>query len=206
MVNSQKEAEDNYKSKCIIKEKKMMLRKILRLFPAGIMFYNKSKGFIYKNKFWLDLVNSLTIDSSVSDSLRPRRKQTDLDEDITEDVNIGDDDTHRVLDMMHLRDSKGHTLKDEIYKIHDHFYENGVQLQQINKTGVDDFIYRENLDFNEYEIKDKMGKQLCDFNAKFAAFNFSQDERSIMIVINDISERTRLRETKMSEMLKTIML
>ena len=41
----------------IIKEKKQMLRKILQLFPSGIIFYSEVEGIFYKNKFWLDLVS-----------------------------------------------------------------------------------------------------------------------------------------------------
>lgn len=105
-----------------------------------------------------------------------------------------------------MRERTDHTLKDEILKIHDHFYQNNLEIKKINEYGVDDFIFKENMDFNEYEIKDPSGKQVCEFSAKFAAFDFATEDKSIMVVINDISERARLRESKISEMLKTIML
>ena len=91
-------------------------------------------------------------------------------------------------------------------KIHKHFYEKNIEYHKIDEFGMDDFMIHENLDFNEYEIKNLHGKQISEFSAKFSAFNFSAEEKSIMIVINDISERARLRESKISEMLKTIML
>jgi c-di-AMP phosphodiesterase-like protein len=55
---SQRDKRENYKSKQLIEEKKQMLKKILRLFPSGIIFYNENEGIFYKNKFWLDLIDN----------------------------------------------------------------------------------------------------------------------------------------------------
>ena len=111
-----------------------------------------------------------------------------------------------MLNSLYLRENSKYTLMDEIMKIHKHFYEKNIEYHKIDEFGMDDFMIHENLDFNEYEIKNLHGKQISEFSAKFSAFNFSAEEKSIMIVINDISERARLRESKISEMLKTIML
>ena len=122
--------------------------------------------------------------------------------------NNADDDKETVdmLNNLYLRENSKYSLMDEILKIHSHFYEKNVQYNKIDEFGMDDFILNENLDFNEYEIKNVQGKQISEFSAKFSAFNFADEDKSIMVVINDISERARLRESKISEMLKTIML
>lgn len=211
MVNGQRESEENYSSKKIIKEKKQMLRKILRLFPSGIMFYNKKEGIFYKNKFWIDLLTKFKKEHKFR--FWTNRRNLPLDLTVYNDVSssdfenlIGDKETQTVLECLFLRENTKHTLRDEILKIHSHFYENDVEINKIDEYGMDDFIYKENIEYNEYEIRDVFGKQISEFIAKFAAFNFSPDDKSIMVVINDISERAKLRETKISEMLKTVML
>jgi len=56
MIYCQKESEDNYESKYLLNQKKSMLREILRLFPAGIIFYSDKKGILYENKSWIDMI------------------------------------------------------------------------------------------------------------------------------------------------------
>ena len=209
MHNWQKESDENYVSKKIIKEKKQMLRKILQLFPSGIIFYSKHEGIFFKNKFWMDLINKFKLDyefnfwkeKSYIDKDMPAINRKIDDQSIQEE-----EETVHMLNSLYLRENSKYTLMDEILKIHSHFYEKNVEYNKIDEFGVDDFILNENIDFNEYEIKNLHGKQISEFSAKFSAFNFIDEDKSIMVVVNDISERARLRESKISEMLKTIML
>lgn len=55
-------------------------------------------------------------------------------------------------------------------------------------------------------MRDTSGKVLKEFNVKFAPINISTESNSIMLVLNDISEKSRLKEIKISEKLKTILM
>ena len=209
MTNCQQESDENFISKKIIKEKKQMLRKILQLFPSGIIFYSEVEGIFYKNKFWLDLVSKYKLEYDLEfwkSRLHVNKVFPKVQNYIDESLRAEDKETEIMLNSLYLRENSKYTLMDEIMKIHKHFYEKNIEYHKIDEFGMDDFMIHENLDFNEYEIKNLHGKQISEFSAKFSAFNFSAEEKSIMIVINDISERARLRESKISEMLKTIML
>jgi len=193
-----------------------MLKKILELFPSGIVLYSKSEGIFFKNKFWMDLLEKFTNEFRLkfwtsSDYVEKQLERTSLRKEVnqdvyTEDEITEDEATQVVLNSLYLRDNPKHSLVDEILKIHSHFYDSNVELNKIDEQGMDDFICRENLIFNEYEIKNVKGEQISAFSVRFSAFNFTQSEKSIMVVINDISERARFREAKISEMLKTVML
>ena len=43
-----------------------MFRKILQLFPSGIIFYSKTKGLFYKNKYWMDLLDRFSDECGLS--------------------------------------------------------------------------------------------------------------------------------------------
>jgi signal transduction histidine kinase len=210
MVYCQRESDESYESKKLIMEKKQMLRKILKLFPFGIIFYSQKEGIFYKNKFWMNLLEKYN--KSNYKFWRNRSHQSNIInqnsnyQSAEEENLIGNTETQKVLGSMYSRENTNHTLKDEILKIHNHFYHKNVEFNKIDEYGVDNFIHKENIDFNEYEIKDKRGNQIAEFNVKFSAFKFTPDDKSVMVVINDISERAKLRESKISEMLKTIML
>ena len=181
-----------------------MLRKILQLFPSGIMFFNKNKGIFYKNKFWMDLIDKFNTDCKLSfwknkhynhkNIVANHLKQDD------DDNYVGDEETQLTLNSLYLRDNKNYTLMDEILKIHSQVNQKNQDLR------LDEYMLNKNHELNEYEIKSSNGKHISVFETKFLSFSLSSEDNSILIVINDISERARLRESKISEMLKTIML
>jgi hypothetical protein len=59
-----------------------------------------------------------------------------------------DHETQLVLESLVWRENKEWSLKGEIWKIHEHFYENNLEDTKIDKHGVNDFIQK-NYDFNE---------------------------------------------------------
>jgi len=186
----------------------MMLRNILKLFPSGIIFFNQSDGLLYKNKYWTNLLDRFKrqgFEFWRNNKHTPMKINDNQDFAGTDEgIVVGDNDTQEVLDSLYLKGNVMHTLKDEILKIYEHFYNNDYESKDIINNGVDDFILKENEDFNEYEIKDAEGKLINEFSIKFAAFKVSSEDNAIMVVLNDISEREKI--TKISEMLKTIML
>lgn len=106
-----------------------MLRKILRLFPSGIMFYNQVDGILYKNKFWIDLVARFKNSHDLHFWNPKGRKISDIDKlkdkpnlNDTTDSNEDNIETEIILEAMLLRDHKFYTLKDEIIKIYHHLF------------------------------------------------------------------------------------
>ena len=181
-----------------------MFRKILQLFPSGIIFYSKTKGLFYKNKYWMDLLDRFSDECGLSfwKSKINKHKEIKIDPSKFEnnDAYIGDKETQLALNSLYLRDNNNSTLMDEIISMHS-------QVNQKNPDfRLDEFILHKNHQLNEYEIKNVNGRHISIFETKFLSFSFSSEDNSILVVINDISERVRLRESKISEMLKSIML
>jgi signal transduction histidine kinase/CheY-like chemotaxis protein len=210
MMFNQYEKVENYESKTLLKEKKKTLRKILRLFPQGIILYNQKEGFFYKNNFWLNMVDGFQKLNKKFWQLKRKRSDNSLEEFAENEPEIEcweeDRDTHHILGSLYGRDNKEWSLKDQILKIFKYYSQNKLELSKIDKHGVDEFIFKENCEHNEYILKDEKGNVIGDLWAKIAAFNFSEEGKWLMVVLHDISERTRLRESKISERLKTIML
>ena len=67
-----------------------------------------------------------------------------------------------------------------------------------------DYLDYKNNELNEYEVTTKSGR--FEFCIKFAKLCISQETQALMIVITDLSERMKHRETEVSERMKTIML
>ena len=176
-----------------------MLNTILELFPSGIVLYNGNQGIFYKNKFWLSLVNKY---------INPKYQLSEGKKDYTQMFNHADNQNNNdnFINSLKLVENKNHNLLNEMSKIYAKIHDSEVKKLKVRKYGCDSFVQKENINFCEYEIKDKDGKQVSEFNAKFSVFNFSQADTIVMAVVNDISERTRIKETKLSEKLKTIML
>jgi signal transduction histidine kinase len=62
------------------------------------------------------------------------------------------------------------------------------------------------LQLNDYVILDEMDNILKEFHFKFGIANVQQNQKALMVVMNDISEKLKLRESLISNQLKTIML
>ena len=55
-------------------------------------------------------------------------------------------------------------------------------------------------------MKDEQHNVLSEFHVKYGIANMNNNQNSLMVVMNDISEKMKLRESKISERLKTTML
>lgn len=66
-------------------------------------------------------------------------------------------------------------------------------------NNYDKIIEQYNNSFNEYEVKNKDGKVIKEFSIKVRPINTVLEGQSLMIVFNDISERSRLKESRISE-------
>jgi hypothetical protein len=65
---------------------------------------------------------------------------------------------------------------------------------------------RKNSQLNDYAVLDEMNNSIKEFHIKFGIANFQQNQKALMVVMNDISEKMKLRESVISNQLKTIML
>mmetsp|Transcript_1046 Transcript_1046/g.1016 ORF Transcript_1046/g.1016 Transcript_1046/m.1016 type:complete len:128 (-) Transcript_1046:128-511(-) len=126
-------------------EKKMMLKNILQLFPSGIVFFNQSEGFFYKNKYWMDLLKKYNQENKFkfwSHRLYQHKlvKRKSPVSEFDDDTFSYDKETQLVLNSLYLKDNSNHSLIDEILKIHSHFYDRNVDLNMINEQRMDHFI------------------------------------------------------------------
>jgi len=139
MVYCQKESEDNIESKHLLSQKKSMLREILRLFPAGIIFYSDKEGVFYENKFWIDMIDKFKISKfqfwksnqapTSYDSINRRlQKSSDF---ISNNNRKVISDTKTILGSLYHRDNTEVTLKEEIMKIYDYFSKKVMSTNQI---------------------------------------------------------------------------
>jgi signal transduction histidine kinase len=71
---------------------------------------------------------------------------------------------------------------------------------------IEDRLNDKNLQLNDYVILDEMNNILKEFHFKFGIANVQQNQKALMVVMNDISEKLKLRESLISNQLKTIML
>ena len=102
------------------------------------------------------------------------------------------------LILYFLKDSKNITLKDEIDYVYEALYSPNKEIEQLNS--------KHHISSNEYEIRDRLGNVMKEFNVRFSQIKISDYDKALMIVLNDISEKSRIKEAKLSEKLKTVML
>jgi hypothetical protein len=50
-----------------------------------------------------------------------------------------------------------------------------------------------------YEIKDIVGDSIREYSIKIAPITFTNNQKSLLIVFNDVSEKLRLKESKISD-------
>ena len=73
-------------------------------------------------------------------------------------------------------------------------------------SDIQKVLKKVNKEINEYMIVDSNNLSLKEFHIQFGIANVHQNQKSLMVVMNDISEKMKLRESKISDKLKTIML
>lgn len=170
------------------------------MFPSGILFYNKMNGIFYKNKYCIiDEQRMLDIQVNVDNNSKFKRLKDD---------NLAKDSKYLIFDSLFLKDSSKITLKDEIEYIYETIYSSdNLNIDQKNSGSLNQ---QNNSDHhsspNEYEVRDKLGNTIQEFNVKFSQIKISDYDNVLMIVLNDISEKARFKEAKLSEKLKTVML
>ena len=210
MTSWQKEYEENLKGKITLQNRELALRDVLELFPSGIVFYNRQKGAFYQNKFWNDMLDSIksrcnfdfwsnrTLNSCLSDE----DSEPEFIESKTRNL---DRKNQKLFSSLYHKENKNQSLDDLLDRFYFKLYrENSDEDSQ--ESEVENLISKHNNSFNEYEVKDANKRTIKEFSIKFAPISVASEEKAIMIVFNDISERTRLKETRISDYMKTIML
>lgn len=211
IMNSwQKEYDENLKGKITLQNRELALRDVLELFPSGIVFYNRQKGAFYQNKFWNDMLDSIksrcnfdfwsnrTLNSCLSDE----DSEPEFIETKTRNL---DRKNQKLFSSLYHKENKNQSLDDLLDRFYFKLYrENSDEDSQ--ESEVENLISKHNNSFNEYEVKDANKRTIKEFSIKFAPISVASEEKAIMIVFNDISERTRLKETRISDYMKTIML
>lgn len=66
------------------------------------------------------------------------------------------------------------------------------------EIGANDLLIDDEFKKN-YEIKDIVGDSIREYSIKVAPITFTNNQKSLMIVFNDVSERLRLKESKISD-------
>lgn len=115
-----------------------------------------------------------------------------------EELNNNDQKTEALFMTLYHKENKKQTLNDLLNQVNQMLYKE-THDSESQESELEDFIDTHNNSFNEYEIKDIDGKTIKEFSIKISPLNISSEGKSLMVVFNDISERTRLKETRISE-------
>lgn len=116
-----------------------------------------------------------------------------------------DEQTEAIFKCLYHKEDKEKSLFDLLTKLQKILFAE-VKDDESQESEIDELIMKHNNAFNEYEVRDSQGKTLREFSIKIAPINTPTREKSLMVVFNDISERTRLKESRISDKMKTIML
>jgi hypothetical protein len=185
---------DNFRCKLELEKSGAMFNDVLELFPSGIVFYNNVKGAFYRNKCWNKILES--IKNSCNFEFMNRSKSDYLDEEPEFKSPETPEEKCEVLFIAMIdKENNSQSLNNLIQKVHSMVVDSDVK--EINN--YDEMIERYNNSFNEYEIKDTSGKVIKEFSIKVRPINTISGGQSLMIVFNDISERSRLKESRISE-------
>ena len=192
---------ENIDGKIKLKESEVSLKNILEMFPSGILFYNKTNGVFYKNKYCIiDEQKMIDIHVNIENNSKFKRLRDDR---------LAKDNKYLIFDSLFLKDSSKITLKDEIEYIYETIYSSSdnLHIDQKNSCSLNQLSNSAHHSSpNEYEVRDKLGNIIQEFNVKFSQIKISDYDNVLMIVLNDISEKARVKEAKLSEKLKTVML
>ena len=194
-------------NKITLSQNEFNLNSILEQFPSSISFYNMTKGYFYNNKILNYKKKILTSKIGVLE-----RKES-LNRSIYQEkvsrfkrlssINEANESNEDVFRAIINKQNPDWSLQDEIESIFCSLFCPSSEIYDQEDLTAD-FLDNKNDELNEYEITTKSGR--FEFCIKYAKLCVTQETQALMIVINDLSENIKHRETQVSERMKTIML
>ncbi|CAI2364118.1 unnamed protein product [Moneuplotes crassus] len=186
-----REDRDSHDTKKELQDQMNMMRKILEFFPSGILFF-KNKECAYKNKFWDNLVDTTICPGNEAEN--PSQQMSEFDR------------SYSLLGKIINVANESKSLTDEIMEIHTRM-KSQVTKNAIKKNGFVTVKTKRNSDVFEFELNNNSGKQISEFAIKFSIYEFSPHKDTfLMMVVDDISNQMKTKETKIYEQLKAVML
>jgi signal transduction histidine kinase len=141
------------------------------------------------NSWWnFELLSDQAIDSLYSEGKRDLneiRRFEDENPEVTGNFESESRDNKKFDDKLHFMVYNEENVEEEI--------------------GAKDLLIDDEFKKN-YEIKDIVGDSIREYSIKIAPITFTNNQKSLLIVFNDVSEKLRLKESKISDWMKTIML
>lgn len=125
------------------------------------------------------------------------------DEDYFNQIENGLEDNAATFKAIVNKNKPGMCLHDQIEQIAETLFTPKYGYLS-DQDKIDDYLDAKNMELNEYFIKTPKGR--IEFGIKFAKLSISKDFQALMIVVNDLSDKIRHRETQISEKMKTIMI
>lgn len=180
-----------------LEEKDKNLESMLHHFPEGVAFYDRSQKTLYSNPYW-DAVNSNLnyIRKSLSTSSLNLLKQVASVQQNNSlvDILVKKEDSRKTLSKLLQDLSEAHLKRRRKPEESTDGDSDDIENMVINKNDSD-FI-----------LKAEDGKVLKEYSVKIVKSKYFDGQPSLLCILNDVTDRMKLRDEKISGKIKTMML
>ena len=182
--------------KILLEEKDKNFQAMLYHFPEGVAFYDPKQTKLYSNPYWERVGNNIHfVARSMSIS------------SIGQFMNDKSSKPISLVERLINKDDNS-TLSTVIKNLSDEHFSNHKKLG--NESSEEDYDPSEanvlNHDKTEYILCTDYGLVVKEYNVKIVKIKFFNGQDSLLIIVNDVTDRLKLRDEKISGKVKTMML
>jgi signal transduction histidine kinase len=178
-----------------LEEKDDNFEKMLHFFPEGVAFFDKDQKSLYSNPYW----------KSVGDEVKMSLNNISISSIDLENL-LKDDSKTDLLDILVKKEDSKKSLR----KVVETLSAKHLNRPASKNESSDDSLFHDsciiNPDESEFVICSQNGKCLKEYAVKIVNVNYFDGRKSLLLLLNDVTDRLRLRDEKISGKIKSMML
>lgn len=194
------ELQESTARKLRLEDKDKNFQKMLHYFPEGVAFFGPNETKLFINPYWRNVANEINFHQKSMSNFAMSSKN------VVGSLMVKSEP--KLIDHLTKKDYPQTTLRSVIRELSSEWLSDKKQNQNEEFFETDSFNLDNilNPDDSEFLLCDEFGNIIKEYNVKIVCVKYFDGQNSLLAILNDVTDRLKLRDEKLSNKMKTMML